>query len=203
MNLGFDLDEVIAQTAQMALNHLNEVFECYYEFDALRSFQFSENFFSDKKVEQDAVVECLIWAVSDEKMMYKVKPYKEAVKALTLLKHQGHKIFIVTKRPSSMKSMTAEWLKVNDIPFNKLIHTNHKPKSEYTLKYSLDCFVDDLESNLLDLYKNQARWKKGLMLMTKPWNENDYIDRSKFIRVNNWTDVLKGVDIGNRLKERK
>jgi len=202
MNLGFDLDEIIAQTAQMALDHLNDVFECEYEFEALRSFQFSENSFSNKKIEQDAAVECLIWAVSDEKMMYRVKPYEEAVKTLTLLKHEGHKIFIVTKRPNSMKDMTAEWLRKNKIPFDKLIHTDHEPKGKHILKYNLDCFVDDLESNLLDLYKSQARWKKGLLLLTRPWNENDYIDRSKFVRVNNWVDVMKHIDIRNRLRDR-
>lgn len=203
MNIGFDLDEVIAQTAKMALDHLNDVFECEYEFEALRSFNFSENSFSDEKEEQDAAVACLLWAIYDEKMLYRIKPYKEAVKALTTLNHRGHKIFIVTKRANSLKSMTGEWLRVNDIPFYKLVHTNDEPKSKYTLKYNLDCFVDDLESNLLDLYKNQARWKKGLMLMTRPWNEDNYIDRSKFIRVTNWADITRGIDIGNRLKERK
>jgi len=200
LNLGFDLDEVICKTAEMALHHLNDIFNYEYSFDALNNFCFEENSFSNKEDEQRIMVECLLWAIKDPVMMSSVKPYKEAVKAIKFLKHQGHKIFIVTKRGKDLKEITEKWLILNNVKYDKLIITDVKNKGDAILKYKLDCFVDDLEDNLYDLFKAQPRWNKGLMLLTKPWNVGEYIDKSKFIRVNNWQDILRNINVGNRLK---
>lgn len=201
MNLGFDLDEVIAQMAQRALDHLNEVFECEYSFNALRSFQFNCNTFSEVPEEQDAAIDCLMWAIEDHYSIINVKPYEDAVKSLRMFKKQGHKIIIVTKRPKNLKDVTHDWMHKNNVPYDKLILTDHAPKSSVIGNLKLDCFVDDLESNLIDLYKAQSRWKKGLLLMTRPWNENNPIDVYKFTRVNNWVDIKNKLSIGNRLNK--
>src|SRR6056297_2218680 len=110
MNLGFDLDEVIAQTAQRALDHLNEVFECEYSIEALRSFQFDCNTFSEVPEEQDAAIECLMWAVENNDSLINIKPYDEAVKFLHMFRKQGHKINIITKRPMFVKDVTHDWM---------------------------------------------------------------------------------------------
>ncbi len=200
MNFGFDLDEVIAQTAQMTINHLNDVFDCNYGIEVLKSYQFADNVFSEKEDEQKAAVETLMWAIFDKKMMGRVEPYKEAVKVINDLKHQGHKIFIITKRAKELTGMTSRWLHKHKVSFDKLVLTGGSSKGEFAKALRLDAFVDDLEDSLYDMYNAKQRWAKGLILMTRPWNEDNYIDTSKFTRANNWADIRKLLSIGNRLK---
>lgn len=200
MNLGFDLDEVIGQTAQMAINHMNDVFQCNFSTDILKSFYFDENEFSDDPDEQQAVVDTLLNAVFNRELMATVEPYPEAVKILNKLKHQGHKIFIITKRPTSDEEMTVNWLHTHNIPYDRLALTQHEGKGVAAKKFKLDFFVDDLEDNLYELYSSQARWSKGLFLMTRPWNRDNYIDTTRITRLDDWNDILKAVSIGNRLR---
>ncbi len=200
MNLGFDLDEVIGQTAQMAFDHLNAVFQCDFTTDVLESFFFDENEFSKDPDEQKAVVDTLLYAVFDTDMMATVKPYPGAVKILQKLKRHGHKIFIITKRHKKDIGMTIKWLRSNQIPFDKVIVTHFEDKGIFANQLALDFFLDDLEDNLYEMYKAKAKWHKGLFLMTRPWNVNKLIDTSKINRVNGWDDVLRAVSIGNRLR---
>ena len=200
MNLGFDLDEVIAKTAHMSVSHLNEIFECDLDIEVFENFWFRDNTYDEDERINTAAVQCLEWSVKDARMLSSVEPYPEAIKVLNIFRKMGHKIFIVTKREKYLKEDTVKWLHTHKIPFDKLIVTNHEPKSTFARKYRLDCFVDDLEENLEELYKNKATWKKGLMLMSRPWNVNRFIDKSKFIRVDNWNDVLKVIQVQNRFK---
>lgn len=201
MNLGFDLDEVVGQTAQMAIDHMNDVFSCNFTKDILKSFYFNENDFSDDPDEQKAVVDTLLSAVFNPDMMAKVEPYPGAVKTIQKLKHQGHKIYIVTKRPTKDKEMTIDWLHKNKIPYDGVALTQHQGKGPVAVKFNLDFFVDDLEDNLYELYNAKARWRKGLFLMTRPWNVDKYIDTTKITRLDDWNGILKAVSIGNRLKK--
>jgi len=200
MNFGFDLDEVIAQTAGMAISHLNNVFDCNYSTEFLKSFSFEDNVFSEDAEEQKLIVDTLLWAVFDMKMMDSVEPYEEAVRVINDLKRQGHKIFIITKRPKEHIGMTSRWLHRHKVSFDKLVLTGLRDKGEFAKALQLDAFVDDLEDNLQDMYHSKSRWTKGLILMTRPWNEDDYIDTTKFSRANDWVDVRKLLSISNRLK---
>lgn len=200
MNLGFDLDEVIGQTAQMAMDHMNEKFQCSFTTDILESFYFDENVYSEDPDEQKAAVETLLNAVFDVEMMATVKPFPNAAKVLQKLKHQGHKIFIITKRHAEHADMTARWLRKHNIPYDKLVVTHLQDKGVFAKRFQLDFFLDDLEENLYEMYYAQARWRKGLFLMTRPWNDGKYIDTSKITRLNNWSEVFKAISIGNRLK---
>jgi len=200
MNLGFDLDEVIAQTATMAVEHTNEIYQCNLTTDVLKSFYFDENTYSEDSDKQKAVEETLLKAVSNPELMATIKPYPGAVRVLNKLKHQGHKIFIVTKRDKKDTLMTIEWLRANDIPFHKVAVTHMEEKGFFANKFRLDFFVDDLEWNLYELHSARKLWKKGLFLMTRPWNEGNYVDTSKITRVNGWNQILQAVGIGNRLR---
>jgi len=200
MNLGFDLDEVIAKTASMAVDYLNYKFDCKYGIEVFKSFNFEDNVYSDDDEKQQMAVDALVYSVTDKKLMSTVKPYKESIKVLNTLKRSGHKIFIVTKRHKHLTGTTNAWLREHNIVFDKLILTDVQGKGAVAKQFGLDFFIDDLESNLYEMYRSKAKWKKGLVLMTRPWNEDDYIDTSKFTRIYNWNEVLRFVSQGNRLK---
>lgn len=200
MNIGIDLDEVICKTAQMAIDHFNIIFETDYGIDVFKKFNFKANIFSADKEVQERAVDCLLWAVSDKYMMNKVEPYTEAIKTINFLKRKGHKIYIITKRQRALQVMTSLWLREHNVNYDKLIVTDSASKAQYANKFKLDCFIDDVEENLYDMYKARKRWKKGLILFTRPWNKDCYIDTSKFIRITSWKEVLKIISIGNRLR---
>jgi len=200
MRLGFDLDEVISQTAKMAIDYTNERLKCDCKFDSLESFYFEQNNFSDDPDEQKAIVDSLCHAVFDADLLATAEPYPDAVKVLRKLKHQGHKIFIITKRYRKDIDVTTEWLQLNKIPFEKVVVTDFREKGVFANRLKLDFFLDDLEENLYEMYKAKAHWHKGLFLITRPWNVNKYIDASKIRRIDNWNDIFKIISIGNRLK---
>ncbi len=132
--------------------------------------------------------------------MSTVKPYKESINIINKLKRQGHKIFIVTKRPVSFTGITKAWLDKNNIKFDKLVLTGDADKGDFARQLKLDFFIDDREDNLYELYSSKARWKKGLVLMSRPWNEDNYIDTNKFTRIKDWSEVFRMVSQGNRLR---
>lgn len=201
MNLGFDLDEVIAQTGKMVFSKFNERNNSDLTHEALTSFYFDENTFSEDEAEQEKIVNELLDILFSDDYILDIEPYEEAVKALSTLKRQGHDIFIVTKRHTKTKDLTLEWLRAHKVPCTKLVLTGLEEKGAAARRYKLDGFVDDLAENLIDLHKTKMRWHKGLMLMTRPWNCNDYIDTSKYTRVSNWGEVLRRIHIGNRLRK--
>ena len=200
MNLGFDLDEVIAKTATMAVEYLNYKFDCKYGIEVFKSFTFKGNVYSNNIEKQQLAVDALMYSVSNKELMSSVKPYKNAIKVLNTLKRNGHKIFIVTNRNKRLTGTTIAWLRKYNISFDKLVLTDTGEKGAVAKQLKLDFFIDDLECNLYEMYKAKLKWKKGLVLMTRPWNIDDYIDASKFTRIENWDSVLRLVSQGNRLK---
>ena len=119
------------------------------------------------------------------------KPFDGAREAILLLKKMGHKIFFITSRPKQNKNFTSEWLKHNNIPFDKLKVIGHgEEKGVYGSKLDLDMFVDDLEKHLVSMFNHKKMWNKGLLLFDRPWNVNDII----FDRVNGWKEIVDYVE---------
>jgi hypothetical protein len=58
--------------------------------------------------------------------------------------------------------------------------------------------MDDCIWHLDDMFRYKNRWRKGLGLFTRPWNENESIDLSRFLRFNNWKEVIRHLGIHKR-----
>ena len=200
MNLGFDIDGVIAKTSDMLVNNINETFNSKLTIDIFKAHDFTENIYSEDEEINTAVIKLLKDLVVSEEKMKSIEIYPEAPIIINKLKKVGHKIYIITARHTHLKEMTATWLRNHGISFDGFAITNGITKSDYALKYKLDAFVDDLESNLYELHKSKKRWRKGLLLMTQPWNADTMTDTSKYIRVHGWNDVHRLMQMRNRLK---
>ena len=198
MNLGFDFDEVIAQMSLMAINYANDALGTDYTIDVFKNFMFEDNLYFEDEEKQNTMIALLTEAINKEECTSGILPYDGAVKNLQRLKRQGHDIYIITRRPKNLFDVTSHWLLKHKIPCDKLVLTDNKCKGESAVRFRLDMFVDDLEQNLYDMYSNKNRWRKGLLLMTRPWNRDKYIDASKFIRIHTWDDILNQVNKKNR-----
>jgi len=199
MRLGFDLDEVIVNLTAEFERYLKDTYKIEWPIDCFVSYHFDECVFvPDDEEKNNIVVADLLQQVKDPDVYLNAKPYKDAAQVLTELKRRGHKIYLISSRPKQLQPTTFKWLRNNDIPFDDLkVIGRSVPKGFYGRKLYLDSFVDDYEPNLESLLKYKSRWRKGLMLMDRPWNRGS-IDGSKFKRIHNWQEILRHIGISNR-----
>ena len=69
----------------------------------------------------------------DSQNCLKVKPYPNVVQLVRNLKNKGHTIILFTHRHSCTRKATKQWLKDNNIPYDKLVMNK--------IKY--DLLIDD------------------------------------------------------------
>lgn len=198
MRLGFDLDEVVVNLADEFETHLELNYgivwpaECFTHFD-FRECVFHQDVDLDAKITTD-----MIEVANDPEFQSQAKPMPGARESIQKLKRIGHKIYFITSRPKDNKPATIKWLRQNDIPFDEVEVIGHdEPKGRYGMHHRLDMFVDDLEKHLLSMWSYKNKWRKGLLLLTRPWNYKS-IDASKFKRVDDWNNILRHVGVANR-----
>lgn len=198
MRLGFDLDEVVVNLTRGFETHLELNYgivwpeACFVYYDFVKCV-FSQDADLDRRITEDMLV-----LANDPDFQSQAEPIEGAREALQKLKRVGHKIYFVTCRPKQNQPATFRWLRQNDIPFDGLKVIGHDGiKGRFGMYYHLDMFVDDLEKHLLSMWRYKKRWRKGLLLLTRPWNYKS-IDASKFKRVENWQEILRHVGIQNR-----
>ncbi len=198
MRLGFDLDEVVVDLASEFEIHLESTYGIEWPIDCFIHYGFVECIFSNDEELNARIVADMISIANDIDFQFKAKPIEGAIEVLHKLKKAGHKLYFITSRPKQNQPMTFKWLRKNNVPFDELAVVGQtQPKGTFGRRYSLDMYVDDLHNHLESMLHYKKRWKKGLLLMNKPWN-TDYIDGSKFKRVYDWYDILRHVGVANR-----
>lgn len=84
-----------------------------------------------------------------------LKPEYGGLQLMKLLKQDGHKIFLITRRGVdglSKKKSTVTWLKELNVPYDKLV-MNELDKIEYMKKHNIDIYVDDSFSKCIEAEK--------------------------------------------------
>lgn len=204
MKLGFDIDGIVADMAQSLIDHANEK----YNLNHTTEIFVYHNIFKDEYTDDDALNEEIAQSIvdnviHDEDAIYEVKPYKEAVEAVLKLKRQ-HSIHFITSRRKDEKRITIEWLRKCNIPFDSVHCTGsatalgESNKGMLGRSLNLDFYIDDQSEHLEAMYKFKERWHKKLALYTRPWNREEFVDNSKFVRVNNWKEITRHLGIHKR-----
>ena len=198
MRLGFDIDEVIVDLTKRPLEIINEEFDTDFTLDIQKTYIIGENVYTGDAELDRKIGERFLELICDDELTEKAPAVKDASKYLKLFKKQGHQIYLVSHRPKRRMELTVRWLRKHKIPFDKLMAIGLEgQKGPYGRIFNLDMFVDDLMPNLENMYKYKNRWRKGLLLLDKPWNR-DYIDTNKAIRVYNWKEINTQLGINNR-----
>lgn len=108
------------------------------------------------------------------------------IEVLTKLREQGHEIIIITARSNRYYkdpyNMTIEWLKKEQIPYDKLILPSVNKKKD-CLKEHIDIFLDDDVNNCLSV--NSVGIKTYVMD-----NVDNYLDDNNIIRVYDFYDFF-------------
>jgi len=198
MRLGFDLDEVVVNLTAEFEKYLYENYDIDWPFNCFVNYDFVKCVFHENNDINAGIVDDMLRVANDAEFQFNAEPHDDAREVLQKLKRAGHKIYFITSRPKQNQPLTFRWLRQNDIPFDSLEVIGHsKQKGVFGLKYKLDMFVDDLEKHLESMWLYKKNWRKGLILLTKPWN-SDSVDGSRFLRIDNWQDILRHVGIQNR-----
>lgn len=198
MRLGFDLDEVVVNLTAEFQKHLETTYGLEWSPDCFVYYDFVKCVFHHDEEFNARIVKDMIQVANDADFQFQAEPFDGARDVIQRLKRAGHKIYFITSRPKQNQPLTFRWLRQHDIPFDGLEVIGHsKPKGAFGRRLFLDMYVDDLHKHLESMWLYKKRWRKGLLLLDKPWN-HDYIDGSKFKRVNNWQEILRHVGIAKR-----
>ena len=198
MRLGFDLDEVVVNLTAEFEKYLDSTYGIEWSADCFVNYHIVNCVFHHDEKFNERIREDMFVRANDATFQFGAEPIEGAREVLQQLKHGGHKIYFITSRPKQNQPLTFKWLRQNDIPFDSLDVIGHDlQKGLFGRKHHLDMFVDDVHKHLESMYQYKKRWRKGLLLLDKPWNR-DYIDGSRFIRVKNWKEILRHVGVANR-----
>ena len=205
MKLGFDIDGVVANTPLAMVTYINEKFNLNFTETVFKHHDvFSNTYVEDPEENEKIAGAMLKEVILNADRMSKVEIYDDAVEAIRKLSRQ-HSIHFITSRPESQHQVTIKWLRANNIPFNTINSLGSDApgggkvgKGKTARSLNLDFFIDDSPTNLPDFYRYKKRWRKGIALLTKPWNENTTIDEGMFLRFNSWNEVIRHLGIHKR-----
>ena len=202
MKLGFDIDGIIANMAQAMIDFINKKYKLKHTVDVFNFHDLWKNrYVDDEKLNRQVTQDMYDEIIDNEEALFKIPLYKEAVRFLRVLKKNGHSLHFITARRDAAKKSTVDWFRKNKIPFDTIHATGSTPRPRKGMlgrTLNLDFYIDDQIEYLEEMYMYKNRWRKGLFLFNRPWNENEVIDLSKFKRVSSWKELNRHLGIYNR-----
>ena len=194
MNIGIDLDDTIAETADSFLKYakkFNKDRKINYKIKQ-KEWDFDKAFGWNEQHIQDFIQEYL------EELFIELEPKKDAVEIIKKLKEEGNQIIIITARSvdhvKNVKKKNERWLKKHNINFDKL-ETDAKNKAIKCEENSIDIFIDDGVYHCESVYNEL---KIPVLLMDSIYNKGY---KNKAIkRVYNWQEIDEEI---NRIKGEK
>ncbi len=178
LNLGFDIDGVIADFSQPLLKTIKKNYgltlkpaDIYcFELDIVLGISHSEE-------------EQLIGEVLKDDLPLNLG----AKETLERLSREGHNIYLLTSRYGHLRDITQSWLKEKDVPYNQLHLLNNGEK--YLSK------VDPLDLIVEDSLREALGWAtkvKSVLIYDQPWNKTLNV-KNLIKRVYNWNEIYNEV----------
>jgi uncharacterized protein len=185
MNLGFDIDGVIADFSQALLETIKKNYGLALKKTDIYCFDLNVVLGITKPEGRQLIIEVL------EKDL----PLNTgAKKTLERLSREGHNIFLLTSRYDVLRDVTQSWLKEKGTPYNQLHLLNVGKK--YLAK------VDPLDLIVEDSLEEALGWTqkvKNVLVYDQPWNKTLNV-KNLTKRVYNWDEIYNEVQ---QLKTRK
>jgi uncharacterized HAD superfamily protein len=127
------------------------------------------------------------WETYNEELLDIISVEDNAKKVLSLLQYNNCNLHILTARDYNVASLTEEWIKKQEIPYDTL-NFNCGDKGYACQWKNCDVMIDDKWSNILDIKE------KGIepILFTRPYNKN--VNDNNIKRVNNWNEIYKYIN---------
>ena len=197
MKIGIDIDNVISNFSEELLNEymlhdkkLNNtgIINENAKFVRFRMFDWTED--EEKEFYQTNI----------ERIAKNLKTIKDSKLIIDKLKENGNEIYIITGRDNgeypNPREMTINWLKENDIYYDKLILTDtydDHAKTLECLKQGIEIMIDDSPRILSDVKKSGIR----TLLFDSRFNKSN----TDLQRVFSWKEVYKIICDLNKTSE--
>lgn len=184
--IGIDIDGVLGDSDKIFRKYIKKYFGISLKRSDVKDF-FYESVLGIPEKEMQKFWE----RITSERRWLEIPVLPGVNTALKYLREK-YQIIIVTARPSDVHQLTLEWLKKNEIPYDRLYFIEER-KGENKLQkiisnsISLKCFVEDRIDFALDFIKAGIK----VILFDYPWNrvEKD-IKSDLLIRVKGWQEAL-------------
>jgi uncharacterized HAD superfamily protein len=174
MNLGFDIDGVIANFSQPLLRTIKETYGLALAEKDITSFSLTHLLGITRNEETQLITDILC----------KDLPiYPGASSTLEKLSREGHTIYLLTGRYSHLREITEAWLKDNGVPYNEL-HLLEMGKKYQVNISGLDVIVEDS----LDEALEWSTRVKTILLFDHPYNQTLNV-KNLTKRVYSWDEI--------------
>lgn len=183
MNIGIDIDGVIADADPVFRSYMSRLFNKPMPKEAVRSFYYEKVFnLTDEQINH-------FWDVFTKENGWMTLPVIEGAKESIDILSSKNNIYIITARPAIIKDKTVKWLKLHQIKYSKLIFA-----TEFENKYNivsknnllLDYHIEDRLDYAIDFANNKVK----VLLFDYPWNQTEKDLPENIMRVYRWSDVL-------------
>ena len=178
MNLGFDIDGVIANFTNPLLEIIKKNYGLTLKATDIYCFDLCIVLGITKPEEEQ-----LIFEVLKQNLPLNLG----AKETLRLLSGEGHNIYLLTSRYGHLFDVTNSWLKEKGIPYTQLYLLNSGEK--YLAKvHPLDLIVEDSLQEAL----GWATKVKTVLIYDQPWNKTLNV-KNLTKRVYNWNEIYNEV----------
>jgi uncharacterized protein len=178
MNLGFDIDGVIADFSQALLETIMKNYGLALKKTDIYCFDLNVVLGITKPEGRQLIIEVL------EKDLPLNTGAKETLERLS---REGHNIFLLTSRYDVLRDVTQSWLKEKGIPYNQL-HLLNVGKKYLAKVEPLDLIVEDSLEEAL----GWTQKVKNVLVYDQPWNKTLNVKRLTK-RVYNWNEIYNEV----------
>lgn len=148
MKIGIDIDGVLTDLSRFYIDYGTK-----YAFENNIDKLANPNGYEIEEIlniEKGSYIE--FWKKYDKYYTKKTYTREFASEVIEKLKNEGNEIYLITARNSEeepSKDWTADWLKENNIYYDKLIFTSEK--LEYCRNNNIDIMIEDCVENVLKL----------------------------------------------------
>ena len=158
MNIGIDIDGVLIDLEDFMVNYGPKF--CIEEnipikVNGIKYSEIETFSWTEEQAEK-------FWNKYLVKYVVESKPRELAIEILKKLQEEGNKIYIITARNESglppeyygkMQELTKEWLKTNNIEYEKLIFIKDEEKLAQCLENKVCVMIEDCPNNILNISK--------------------------------------------------
>ena len=185
MNIGVDMDEVLAELMDQLIGFYNRRTNGKFRKVDFETYKLSETWGISRK-EAVGVVEDFF--KSDD--FRSIRPVEGAPEACRQLKERGHRLTVISSRPRSLEKETREWLE-RYFPeiFSEVILTDEcgakrGRKARVCANLSIDYLIEDGAHYAEECLSEKTR----VILLEKPWNM-DFENRD-VLRARDWDEIV-------------
>ncbi len=186
--IALDLDSVLGDTDIIIDKFMQERFGLY--LDWATDIQVYE--FERWPCLTSGMVADLEEFILSGELAHTIQVFGHAKPAMDKLVKAGFSIYIITARPLHLESMTLEWLKKNDLYYDKLYIVGESIKKPPIIKaHNIKAFIEDRFDVLKWTLDHCGPLDRGLYCVRYPWNSkfhNDHI--TKVAHVEEAVDII-------------